>query len=301
MADQQATAARKIYFFRIEHFHDIKDRLPGAFQRIANLPFNDSGRYLLEPNKTRLCVFPDALEYPVKLRFGRTRRDQLPDVESSGKLEALEIAEDAGLIDLSHVIIFEDGYVAAEWNSQGPKLQKLTPYLTEKGDLMEKVNLRNLFERDIVEVVRQLDGVRILDIDIPNDAIELAREADPSLADAIFATEKLGATKKIGLTLSADQGSNKLKNLALKLASIIQTRPQERSRFGTLRATGYDTANSMTRYVDILEDKLVAGEMFPKRDTRSRSIDSDEAYRLIHRVYLEFKPRLAMAAIASDL
>lgn len=301
MTEQQPTTARKIYFFRIEHFEQVKDRLPGAFQRIENLPFKDHGRYFLEPNKTRLCVFPDTLEYPLRLRFGRTRRDQLPDVESSGKLEALEIAEEAGLIDLGHLIIFEDGHVAAEWNSHGPKLQRLTPYLVDKGGLMEKVNFRNLFERDIVDVVNQLDGVRILDIDIPIDAIELAREADQSLADAISATERLGATKKAGLTLSADQSSKKLKDLALKFARIIQARPQERSRFGTLRATGYDTINSMTRYVDILEDKLVAGEMFPKKDARSRSIDSDEAYRLIHRVYQEFKPRLAMAAIASDI
>jgi hypothetical protein len=301
MTDQRPTTARKIYFFRIEHFDQFKDRLPGAFQRIENLPFDDRGRYMLEPNKTRLCVFPDSLEYPIKLRFGRTRRDQLPDVENSGKLEALEIAEDAGLIDLGHLIIFEDGHVAAEWNSQGPKLQRLTPYLSDKGGLMDKVNFRNLFERDIVEVVSQLDGVRILDIDMPIDALELAREADQSLADAISATEKLGATKKAGLTLSADQSSSRLKDLALKLARIIQVRPQERNRFGTLRATGYDAINCMTRYVDILEDKLVAGEMFPKKDARSRSIDSNEAYRLIHRVYVDFKPRLAMAAISSDI
>src|SRR5690348_6158880 len=125
MADEQPTTARKIYFFRIEHFAQVKERLPGALQRIENLPFNDSGRYMIEPNKSRLCVFPDSLEYPLRLRFGRTRRDQLPDVESQGQLAALEIAEDAGLIDLGHMIIFDDGHVAAEWNPDGPKLQRL--------------------------------------------------------------------------------------------------------------------------------------------------------------------------------
>lgn len=302
MADEQPTTARKIYFFRIEHFTQFKERLPGALQRIENLPFTDSGRYLIEANKSsRLCVFPDSLEYPLRLRFGRTRRDQLPDVENGGQLEALEIAEDAGLIDLGHLIIFEDGHVAAEWNPDGPKLQRLTPYLADKGGLTDNVRFRNLFERDIVEVVSRLDGVRILDIDLPADAIELAREADESLADALAATERLGATKKVGLTLAADQSSGRLRALALKLANIIQARPQERKRFGTLKATGYDSASSITRYVDILEDKLVIGEMFPKRDSRSRSVASDEAYRLIHRSYSQMKPRLAAAAIAGDM
>lgn len=298
---EQPTTARKIYFFRIEHFSSLKEDILGAIRRIENLPFSDEGRYLLEPSKARLCAFPDSVDYPLKLRFGRTRRDQLPDVESSGKLEALEIAENAGLIDLGHLMIFEDGHVAAEWNPDGPKLQRLTVYLADKGGLMSQVKFRNLFERDIVEVVSRLDGVRILDIDLPHDAVELAREADESLADALIATEKLGASKKTGLTLTADKSSGKLRSLALTLAGIIQRRPHERERFLTLKATGYDSERTGTRYVDILEDKLVVGEMFPKKDSRSRSIDSNEAYRLIERSYNEMKPKLASAASAGDM
>lgn len=302
MSDQQPSILRKVYFFRIEHFAELKSKLTGALERIENLPFNDSGRYLLEAKTgARLCVFPDKLDFPVRLRFGRTRRDQLPEIEVNGKLEALELAEDAGLIDLAHVIIFDDGHVAAEWNPDGPKLQRLATYLLDKGGLLEVVKFRNLFERDIVEVVARLSSVRVLDIDVPPDAIELAREADGNLADAIDATEKMGATKKIGLTLTSDQGSDKLRILALKLAGILKARPQERNRFITLRATGYDGGTSISRYVDILEDKLVTGEMFPKRDARSRSINSDEAYRLIHRSYLEMKPKLDGAATAGDL
>lgn len=302
MEEDKPSAARKVYFFRIEHFSDLKDALPGALQRIENLPFNDDGRYLVETRwGARLCVFPDTLEYPLRLRFGRTRRDQLPDVEKSGKLEALELAEDAGLIDLGHLMIFDDGHIAAEWNPEGPKLQRLTAYLVAKGGMRENVKIRNLFQRDIVEVVSRLDSVRILDIDLPPTAAELAREADADLASAISATERMGATKKIGLTLTADQGSMKLRELALRLARLIQGRPQERSQFYTLKATGHDSVAGVSRYVDILESKLVTGEMFPKKDSRSRSLDSDEAYRLIHRSYLEMKPRLAEAATSGEL
>ena len=45
MSDDAAVVSRKVHFFRIEHFAEIKVALPGAFQRIANLPFNDGGRY----------------------------------------------------------------------------------------------------------------------------------------------------------------------------------------------------------------------------------------------------------------
>ena len=302
MADDQSSTLRKIYFFRIEHFADLKANLPGAFQRIENLPFDDNGRYLLESKSgARLCVFPDSLEYPIRLRFGRTRRDQLPDVEKHGKLEALDIAEDAGLIDFGHPLIFDDGHIAAEWNPDGPKLQRLSAYLFSKGGLSKSVRIRNLFERDIVEVVSRLNSVRVLDIDLPVTAAELAREADADLASAILATERMGATKKVGLTLTADQGSSKLRDLALRLARLVQGRPHERERFNTLRATGSDSVRGVNRYVDILEDKLVVGEMFPKRNSRSRSIDSEEAYRLIHRSYADMRPRLSEAATSGEL
>ena len=296
-------AARKIYFFRIEHFAEYGYLLPGAFEKIENLPFNDQGRYMVIDARSgaRLCVFPDSLDYPIRLRFGRTRRNHLPEIEKSGKLEALNLDEEAGLIDLGHLIIFDDGHVAAEWNPEGPKLQRLAQYLTAKGDIKGSIKFRNLFERDIVDVVRNLGAVRVLDIDLPPDAVELARQAHESLATAIRSAEKMGATKKIGLTLTAESGSAKLSSIALKLAEIIQGSPHERRRFSVIKATGTDSASSLTRYVDILEDKLVVGEMFPKRDARSRALDSDEAYRLIHRSYLQMRPKLESAATSGDL
>jgi hypothetical protein len=302
MSDE-STAARKIYFFRIEHFSEYRSLLPGAFEKIENLPFSDQGRYMVIDAKTgaRLCVFPDSLDYPIRLRFGRTRRNHLPEVEKSGKLEALDLDEEAGLIDLGHLIIFDDGHVAAEWNPEGPKLQRLSQYLIAKGDINGSIKFRNLFERDIVEVVRGLGAVRVLDIDLPPDAVELARQADESLATAIRSAEQMGATKKVGLTLTAESGSAKLSSMALKLAQIVQGSPHERRRFSVLRATGIDSASSLTRYVDILEDKLVFGEMFPKRDARSRALDSDEAYRLIHRSYLQMRPKLESAATSGEL
>ncbi|WP_125960790.1 MULTISPECIES: hypothetical protein [Sphingomonas] len=302
MAEDEKSVSRKIYFFRIEHFQDLKQKIAGAIQRIENLPFNDNGRYLLDPKSgARLCAFPDTLDYPIRLRFGRTRRDDLPEVERNGRLESLELAEDAGLIDLGHLIIFEDGHVAAEWNPDGPKLQRLSSYLFERGGLADSIKFRNLFERDIVEVVALLNNVRVLDISIPADAVQLAREADKGLGDAIVAAEKLGGTQKVGLSLASQGGSTKLRELALKLAKFIQMHPTERKRFNTLRATGYNETGGGSRYIDILEDKLVSVEVFPKRSARSRSINSDEAYRLIHRSYIEMKPKLASAASGTDL
>lgn len=166
MADEEGGIPRKVYFLRVEHFAQLQSELPGAFQRISNLPFNDTGRYQVDAlTNSRLCGFPDSQEYPLRFRFGRTRRDLLPDVEREGHLKTLELQEDEGLIDVCHIIIFADGYVAAEFNRDGPRIEKLGSYLFEKGATLPALpRFLPLYERDIVEVVSHLDQVRVLDI-----------------------------------------------------------------------------------------------------------------------------------------
>lgn len=301
MAIEENTVLRKVYFFKIEHFSEIKESLPGAIDRIAKLPFDDDGRYRLDPlSQMRLCAFPDSDAYPLKIRFGKTRRDALPQIEHAGSLKTLELQENAGLIDISHVMIFEDGFVAAEWNHEGPKLAQLSPYFFEKGKLNSPPKFLILMERDIVEVVNNIVSVRVLEIEVPPDAAELAREADENFYTAIKATEALGATKRIALKLTSDDGAGKLRNLARRFAQIVKDRPHERERFNGLSINGYDASSRLRRFVDILENKLVSSEVFTRTSARSRSIDSDDAYRVVERAYIENRNKLQTAATSSD-
>lgn len=302
MSSDDVNVTRKVYFFKVAHFYEVKEALLGACIRIKNLEFNDNGRYRLDGSaNNRYSLYPDTDAYPLRLRFGKIRRDALPQVEHEGNLETLALQEDAGLVDISHIIIFEDGFVASEWNVDGPKISQLTPYFMEKGGLNDPPRFLSLVERDIVQIVSSLNSVRILEIDIPPDAAELAREADDGLYEAIKAAEAMGATKRVGLKLTSENGTGKLKKLAQKLAEIISSRPQERDRFHTIQASGYDGSSRVSRFIDILESKMVSSEMFTKTSARARSIDSDDAYRVINRSYIENLPRLKSSASSADL
>lgn len=302
MADEKATVSRKVYFLRVEHFSSLQGLLSGALQRIANLPFNDTGRYQFDPlTKSRLCGFPDRLEYPLRLRFGRTRRDMLPDIERGGRLKTLELSEDEGLIDVCHIIIFEDWHVAAEFNHEGPRIEKLGNYLFEKGgNLPTAPRFLPLFERDIVEVVNGLDQVRVFEVEVPPDSVALLREADQDIASAVQASAKAGGSKKVGLTLTSETGTTALRSLTERFANFVKSHPLERKEFKALRAVGYANGSTVSRYVDILEEKLVSGEIFPRSSPRSRSIKSDVAYDLIEKAYQSRKSKLGGAAVGNE-
>ncbi|MCT2399840.1 hypothetical protein [Novosphingobium mangrovi (ex Huang et al. 2023)] len=278
----------------------MQESLPDALRRIEGLSFDDKGRYKLDATGVRYSVYPDSVAYPLRLRFGKIRRDTLPQIERAGKLNTLELDEDAGIIDLSHVVIFEDGFVAAEWNPDGPKLATLGNYIFEKGKINSPPRFLNLLERDIVEVLSSLASVRVLEIDLPPDAVALAREADENLAAAIEATAALGATKKTAFTLTADKPAHPLRDLAVRLATLVKGRPQDRALLNGLSVKGYSEGSRRARYIDVLESKLMTAEIFPKNSSRSRSLKSKDAYQILEAVYEQNIDRLRIAASSSD-
>ena len=276
MSDEETEVFRKVYFFRVEHFADIKESLPGALSRIAALEFNDDGRYKYDKaSKLRLSAYPDSTAYPVKLRFCRIRRDNVPQIEQAGDLSQLDLQEDQGLADISHIILFDDGYVAAEWNPEGPKLASLGGYIFEKGKLNTAPRFLSLLERDIVEVVKSLTSVKVLEVDLPPSAIDLADDADQNLAGAIRATTEMGATKHTSLTLTAENPTTKLRDIAARLATLMKVRPQEGSQVRILKVRGFHQGSKLASYIDILESKLVSGAYLPRSSDRSRSVKSN--------------------------
>lgn len=301
MARDEPTITRKVYFFRVAHFDQVRDGLPAACSRISDLDFDDNGRYRTDgASSYRYSLYPDTLTYPIRLRFGKIRRDGLPQIEQVGKLETLALDEDAGLVDISHIVIFEDGFVAAEWNSDGPKLSQMTPYFLEKGRLNDPPAFLPLLERDIVESLAKLNSVRVLEVEVPPDTAELAKEADKSLYDAIKAMEALGASKRVGLKLTSESGSSKLLNLARKLAAMIKERPHQRDQFKSIMVSGRDEEARATRYIDILESKMVTAEEFIRSGNRSRGVDTESAYQVLEQAYSQNINRLRLSAVSTE-
>ncbi|WP_421993082.1 hypothetical protein [Qipengyuania sp.] len=157
-----------------------------------------------------------------------------------------------------------------------------------------------MLERDIVQTLAKLNSVRVLEVEVPPDTAELAKEADESLYDAIKALESLGATKRVGLKMTADNSSAKLLKLANKLANMIKRNPHQRDQFNSILASGRDEEARMTRYIDILESKMVTAEEFIRSSSRSRGIDTKDAYRVLERAYSENIERLRQSAVSSE-
>lgn len=301
MSDDGLTVLRKVYFFRVESFDHVVESLPHSLQRIKDLPFDDDGRYHHDSTtRNRFLIYPDAVEYPLKVRFCRLRRDLLPQVESAGNLSDLVLQEDEGLIDISHMMIFSDGFVAAEWNPEGPKIAKLGDYLMFKGKLNASPKFYPLIEREMVEIIGSMSAINFMEIEVPASNADLVREIDQGLFKALDAAKEIGATKTITLKLKSTMGNVNFEKIINTIVERVSNFSQDRDIFNKVIAGGKVGGKGGVKKVDILETKLVSLEEFEKNSPRSRGIDSESAYSTLEKSYFDNRGRIERAAFVVE-
>jgi len=288
------TVTRRIHFFRVSHAEEILSLLPASLTAIESLPWEGQGRYQSDAtDNSLLSVMPHSFEYPLRLEFGRTRRDNLPEIERKGIKKTLYIAEDAGLIDVCHIVIFADGFVAAEFNRDAPRIRKLGEYLMFKGrNLPSAPRFQRLFERDLANVIREMENVKYLELEIPPDNIALVGQADRSLADAFEAQRQVNQSKTLGLYFNArDPSDGRLKNLGLALVRAMQDVESD-DAYETLQIRGTDPHTHRPRTLNLLEDFLVAEVNFVRSSKKARSINSAAAFNAIEDAYTQRREAL---------
>lgn len=299
MAKRAQSVSRKIYFYRLERAEEFAPLLPGEMSRLANLPWSDKGRYLINGEGDRLAIWPDSVEYPIRLKFGRTRLSQLPTLEKGGQISPLEIEDDAGLLEACHVIIYQDGYVAAEFNFDGPRIKALGEYLfAKRNELQEKPVFRPLFQRDIVELVERMTTVQLLELRGEPYADGILGEADRDLAAAYSTIRDLGANKSVGLRLSAEQRpDSRLRQLAKRLVRLVALKPGDvREKVKVLQLKGF-TAEGRADEVDMLEDHLIATRTIERQTKKSKAVLSSAAYAAIDDAYKQHRNEFSKAVI----
>lgn len=303
MSAKGLSVNRKVYFYRIERAGEVLSPLSDDLARIANLPFTEAGRYEKDGGEDRLCVWPDSFEFPLKLRFGRTRLRNLPTKELGGKLEELGLAAEEGLAELVHIVIFEDGYVAAEFNYEAPRMNRLGPYLYNKRNkLTAKPVFLPLFQTDILQLVREMPVIKFLELKGRPDATSLLERADEHLAGAFGTIADLGADKAVELGLSArEQPDSKLKTLSSKMAQLAQSYPWDvRTTMTKLKITGINSEGKFDA-VDLLEDQLIVVKQMDKASKKHKALLPASAYKELIGAYEEKRDELGGAIVGRML
>ena len=191
-------AKRSIYFFRIdggagEDGVPINVDLHPALQKLDGLPFRpagDGGRYVTSGDADQ-CVWIDEVGEICKFRFANVRRNALPLAEVGGQLTDLNLADEDGIYEVSHLCIFPDGIAGIEFNFYGPRPSRLAQYLRRAvGEDCPEFTLEALLRQDVAAVLSCKKAVRKLDLSVRRPYINVIEEANASLGSALRACLK---------------------------------------------------------------------------------------------------------------
>ena len=300
-------AKRSIHFFRIdggagEDGVPINVDLHPALQKLEGLPFRyarDGGRYVTSGDADQ-CVWADEIGDICKLRFANVRRNALPLAEAGGELTDLDLADDAGIYEVSHLCIFPDGIVGMEFNFYGPRPSRLPPYLRRVvGEDSPEFVLEALLRQDVAAVLMHKKAVRKLDLNVRRPYIGVIQSANSSLGAALRAAEAASQADCVGVYLEPEPYQRRnLDDGILQMLRRLVRRPDLRENTRTLRATVVDQENRAEE-IDLLKDELISQKKVLRQHGRTRVLDSDDAYAKIVEAYDQGQDELTAAASVS--
>jgi hypothetical protein len=298
---KQNTVQRKVYFYRSRLEQETAETgtravfdAPAACEQISRMPFVSGERYLTFADGGSLAVWPKIQGSRPRLIFGSLRSSGLPELENDGQFKKLHVEEREKIAEKTHVVFFENGLVGAEFNFYGPRLSRLSYYLRYKN--IANVAFDPLLNRDVQETLQHIKDIRVLDLRMRRDSLELLKEAEESLPAALKSwSEKVDAPV---VELCLRQKSHSRKALASSILDFVKTlagSPLTREGVGIFKIQGKDDRTNQVEWFDLLEDKFVSSRQVIKEGAKHRVINSDSMFEEIESAYEELRPQLSQA------
>ncbi|MFC5824243.1 hypothetical protein [Nonomuraea insulae] len=303
------TVKRSVYFYRIDAGADetgipknIDADLAAGLKAIDDLPFDSANRrYMNQSDGSSLCAWIDAAEEVTRLRFGTIRKNALPQSELGGTLRNLALGAEEGLCETSHICLFPDGIVGVEHNFYGPRAKRLPAYMMHAlSGAIPSFAMEVLLNHD---VAKQLEGnkfVRKLTLRVRKSYTSTIGEANKSLGQALEAAALGSDAAVVGLILQPEPYKRvDLKSDLIHFLRRIMRKEDLREQTRELKATIVNEQTGRADEINLLEDQLISKKTILRQTSRSRVLNSDDAYRKIEEAYRELREDLLSASSAS--
>lgn len=291
---------RKVYFYRWRTTGQPPFDPQEAARLIAELEFTVDGRYQELEDDELLCVWPARRSQYVRLQLGVVRKTGLPHIEQSGAVSPLNIRPNQGLVEQTHVVFFPNRIVGAEFNFYGPRVARFTEYLRQKfqNDL-PRVNFEPLLRRDVQEQIQHFRDIRVLQLRVHREYLDLLSGAEASLPEALRRTEAYLGAATVELVLRPQKfsrGGLAQFQRAVDLVRTLVRNPRTREGVEVFKVRAEDDRTGKPEWFDLLKDHLIATRRVARQDDQHRAVNSASMYREIQRAYEQLRESLETAA-----
>jgi len=299
------TIEREIYFYRVDCGTDASGK-PIPFNPIPTLEHIEklkwSGkvtRYWRDGDKLTGC-WVDSTKMPCTIRLGSIRRSDFPQVEELGEVTPLEIPENSGLVEQTHIVFLGDNIAGCDFNFYGPRITRLAYYLAEKavGIAPPILNFTPILRQDIYKQLKKVKYLKLFNLKIRAPFAETIREIHENLGEAFKAAQRAGEADEIELVLKPSNRSTSKGWLADGLLdATLKLSKQRDIQYESMKfvVSGYDEEKQKIVSLDLLSDKLIVKKSILRVERRSKALNPKSAYNAIIAAYDELKDEISIS------
>ena len=265
---------RSIHFFKVdcgagEGGKPLPFDCAPVLEQINSKPFKRAavgGRYVPTSDGEAHCAWvdEDAEELidgfqPRRVRFGRLRRNAIPQFEQAGELAQIDLGAGSSLCETSHLLILPNNIVGAEFNFFGPRAARFADYMQHlSGQATPPFGMEQLLRQDVLVQLKNQQAIRAFDLAIRPSYADIISEVSPNLGAALNAAREASDASVIGVYLKADprKHSDTLGTKLFRQVRRIGRLPglRENAMRAQVRSVGPD---GTMRDLDLLQDLLV--------------------------------------------
>jgi hypothetical protein len=308
------TAERSIFFYRLDAGLDddgvpVDLDLAPVLTSIDQRPFaaGPQGRYV-DVDQDSACVsWIDAIAPVPQVRLATIRRTGLPHIERTGNLRPLMIADDEGVAEQIHIVLYReqiDGVwmtlAASEFNFYGPRISRFAYYLRSFGrNQLPPITFRPLLRNDISEALDHLQDIRLFSLRVSPSYFTAAADVSSTLGETFAAARAVGEADEYEIVARPKRRSRRtISERFLALAKDLTGRGDLRTGSTHFQVSGRSSITQRVEHLDLLSDKLIAKRDIVRVGENSRALDSPAAYEAIGQAYRDLYDQLVVAASA---
>lgn len=257
----------------------------------------NNGRYLVEPDGNALAIWIDENSTNLQLRFVKVRRQDLPSLDHDGTLEQLQVAEQDGIAEATHMVFFPNNVVGADYNHHGPRVSRFRFYVGVKlVDLDLNLDLMPLIAADVLAKLERFRDIRLFDLKICPSFSESLRSANQDLGAAFAAAGEALSPRSIELSVRFAKATREdaFSRVLPMIRSMLRI-PNLRQEALTFRIEGFDTETERVEPIDFLKSQLLQRRSIARASERTRSLDPASAYRQIVEAHNSLKTDIERA------
>lgn len=228
---------------------------------------------------------------PTRLRFLRIRGDAPFVLSAARNLSPVQVEQDERITEFTHMVIFQDGFLAALTQRDAPSHKRLGNYLAEVSD--QHTSIVNLYRTDVISRLKKLrkGGIKKASIKIrQSEAAKISEQKGRKGLNAIFKAGRESGSVTLGVEFSVGHFNAYLDD---DFAGEIEDLAEYRDSLEQLVVSGIDengvrdTINlkheriaSIIEYERSMSDSEIYGQMIRCRDDlKSTMGDLDNAAR----------------------